>query len=106
MFHFKIMLGILYRDVKQILSSVYRFLRILRCWVQFLYQYMSLVFFVLWMASSLWMKMWTGRENAGFVINIRILPFTMISLVSSEIIENFNLFFVYYRSQGVVYLQA
>lgn len=45
------------------------------------------------MASSLCMKMWTGRENAGFFINIRILPFTMISLVSSEIIENFNLFF-------------
>lgn len=67
---------------------------------------MSLVFFVLWMASSLCMKMWTGRENAGFFIDIRILPFTMISLVSSEIIENFNLFFVYYRSQGVVYLQA
>lgn len=45
------------------------------------------------------------NRKRGFVIN-RILPFTMISLVSSEIIENFNLFFVYYRSQGVVYLQA
>lgn len=59
---------------------------------------MLFVFFVLWMASLLCMKMWIGRENVGFVINIRILFFTMILFVSLEIIENFNLFFVYYRS--------
>lgn len=54
---------------------------------------MLFVFFVLWMASLLCMKMWIGRENVGFVINIRILFFTMILFVSLEIIENFNLVF-------------
>lgn len=51
---------------------------------------MSLVFF--FFVNGEFIMYQNVNRKRGFVIN-RILPFTMISLVSSEIIENFNLFF-------------
>lgn len=51
---------------------------------------MSLVFFCF--VNGEFIMYQNVNRRRGFVIN-RILPFTMISLVSSESIENFNLFF-------------